>query len=124
MKLSFDLTGLEGCRLDKVGLAVYWAMDDKSPNWKPDRTCYSVFSRHTRQRMRWRVQAALDRWRKANGGTFPADVVIAVRLGDEIFNATSFLNGPAVSFPLWDYSASARDAFAKATPEGVTYPRT
>ena len=124
VKLSFDLTGLEGCRLDKVGLAVYWAMDDKSPDWKPDRTCYSVFSRHTRQRMRWRVRAALDRWRKANGGTFPADVVIAVRLGDEIFNATSFLNGPAVSFPLWDYSASARDAFAKATPEGVTYPRT
>ena len=124
VRISFDLTGLEGCRLDKVGLAVYWAMDDKSPDWKPDRTCYSVFSRHTRQRMRWRVRAALDRWRKANGGTFPADVVIAVRLGDEIFNATSFLNGPAVSFPLWDYSASARDAFAKATPEGVTYPRT
>ena len=93
VKLSFDLTGLEGCCLDKVGLAVYWAMDDKSPDWKPDRTCYSVFSRHTRQRMRWRVRAALDRWRKANGGTFPADVVIAVRLGDEIFNATSLSGG-------------------------------
>ena len=32
VKLSFDLTGLEGCRLDKAGRAVYWATDHKSPH--------------------------------------------------------------------------------------------
>lgn len=123
-RVSFDLSGCAGCRLDKVGLAVYWAMDDKSPGWLPDRTCYSVFSPVTRERMRRLVRTRLDVWTRANGGTFPADTLVGMRLGDEIFNATGWVSAPCVSFPLWDYSASALAAFKAASPEGITHPRT
>ena len=123
-KLSFDLTGCEGCLLDKVGIAVYWQMDDKDPAWKPGRTCYSVFSPITRERMRENVKRALATWAEANGGKFPADVVVGLRLGDEIFNATGWLNCPAASFPLWDFSDSAIAAFRAASPKGVEPPRT
>ena len=124
VKLSFDLTGLDSCRLDKVGIAVYWKFDDSDPKWRSERASYSVFSPITRERMRTRVRSQLAKWTRANGGTFPTDVVVAVRLGDEIFNATGWLGCPAASLPLWDYSASALAAFAKTTPAGVTYPRT
>ena len=124
VKLSFDLTGCEGCRLDKVGIAVYWHMDDKDPKWRPERTCYSVFSPITRERMRESVRNTLSAWTEANGGKFPSDVVVGLRLGDEIFNATGWVNCPAASFPLWDYSASAIAAFRAASPSGVEPPRT
>ena len=124
VKLSFDLTGCEGCRLDKVGIAVYWHMDDKDPKWRPERTCYSVFSPITRERMRESVRSTLSAWTEANGGKFPSDVVVGLRLGDEIFNATGWVNCPAASFPLWDYSASAIAAFRAASPRGVEPPRT
>ena len=124
VKLSFDLTGCDGCMLDKVGLAVYWHMDAKDPKWKPERTCFSVFSPITRERMRENVREALAPWAEANGGKFPDDVVVGLRIGDEIFNATGWLNCPAASFPLWDYSDSAIAAFRAALPEGVEHPRT
>ena len=124
VKLSFDLTGCDGCMLDKVGLAVYWHMDAKVPKWKPERTCYSVFSPITRERMRENVRGALAPWAEANGGKFPDDVVVGLRIGDEIFNATGWLNCPAASFPLWDYSDSAIAAFRAASPKGVEHPRT
>lgn len=123
-RLTFDLSDCAGCRLDKVGLAVYWAMDDKDPKWRPDRTCFSVYSPLTRARMRAHVRESMEVWTRANGGTFPDDVVVAVRLGDEIFNATGWASHPMVSFPLWDYSASAQAAFKAASPEGVVCPRT
>ena len=124
VKLSFDLTGCAGCRLDKVGIAVYWRMDDKSPEWRPDRTCYSVFSPVTRERMRDNVRGVLGIWARANGGSFPSDTVVGLRLGDEIFNATGWLDCPAASFPLWDFSDSAVAAFRAASPAGVEAPRT
>ena len=124
VKLSFDLSECSGCRLDKVGIAVYWKMDDKDPGWKSERTCFSVFSRYTRERMRENVRSVLGKWAKANGGKFPSDVVVGLRLGDEIFNATGWLDCPAASFPLWDFSDSALAAFRAASPEGIEYPRT
>lgn len=72
----------------------------------------------------WRVRDTLSVWTKANGGKFPSDVIVGLRLGDEIFNATGWLNCPAASFPLWDYSASAVAAFRAASPKGVEPPRT
>lgn len=124
VKLSFDLSDCKGCLLDKVGIVVYWQMDDKNPEWKPDRTCYSVFSPITRERMRENVRNLLATWTRANGGKFPDDAVVGLRLGDEIFNATGWLDCPAASFPLWDYSASALAAFRAASPKGVEPPRT
>ena len=124
VKLSFDLTGLETCRLDKVGIAVYWRFDDSDPKWQADRASYSVASPVTRKRMRERIRARLEAWSRANGGAFPSDVLAGVRLGDEYFNPTSWLDCPAASYPLWDYSESALADFERTTPEGVTYPRT
>ncbi len=124
VKISFDLTGCEGCLLDKVGIAVYWHMDAKDPKWRPDRTCYSVFSPITRLREREGVREALAPWTRANGGAFPSDVVVGLRMGDEIFNATGWVSSPMVRFPLWDYSDSALAAFRSATPDGVEHPRT
>jgi hypothetical protein len=83
-----------------------------------------VYSPLTRARMRAHVRESMEVWTRANGGTFPDDVVVAVRLGDEIFNATGWASHPMVSFPLWDYSASAQAAFKAASPEGVVCPRT
>ena len=99
-------------------------MDAKDPKWKPERTCYSVFSPITREHMRENVRRALAPWAEANGGKFPDDVVVGLRIGDEIFNATGWLNCPAASFPLWDYSDSAIAAFRAASPKGVEHPRT
>ena len=124
VKLSFDLTGCKGCCLDKVGIAVYWQMDDKDPAWRPERTCYSVFSPITRERMRENVKNALAPWKRANGGKFPDDVVVGIRFGDEIFNATGWANCPAASFPIWGFSTSAIAAFRAASPKGVEPPRT
>jgi hypothetical protein len=67
----------------------------------------------------------LSLWTAANGGSFPADVLIAVRAGDELFNVTGGgIDSPATSFPLWDYSVPAIAAFRKEIGDGFDYPRT
>ena len=48
VELEFDLTGLEKCRLDKVGIAVYWRMENENPAFNPMRGCYSLFAASTR----------------------------------------------------------------------------
>ena len=124
VELEFDLTGLERCRLDKVGIAVYWWMDTENPKFNPMRGCYSLFAASTRAAMKAFAEDAVGRWTKANGGTFPSDVVIAARVGDEVFNHTGWMNSEAVSLPLWGYSESALRVYGKVFGNGEAYPRT
>jgi hypothetical protein len=66
----------------------------------------------------------MESWTQANGGTFPSDVVQAARYGDEMFYRTGHCDtGPAVSYPLWDYSQAGIAEFQKRFP-GAEYPRT
>lgn len=124
VKLSFDLTGLKGCRLDKVGIAVYWRMATEGLEFNSMRGAYSMFAPTTRERERDFAREEIALWEKANGGTFPADVVIAARLGDESF----YINGWSgdnrqVNFPIWDCAPSALCAFQERCP-GLAFPRT
>lgn len=125
VQLDFDLTGCESCLLDKVGIAVYWHMDVSSPAFKPQRGCYSVFSGRVRGKQAQTAKDVIAAWKKADGGKFPSDVVIAARIGDEVFNHTGMLdqNG-VVSLPIWGFSESGRTAIEKAMKPGETYPRT
>lgn len=124
VELEFDLTGLEGCRLDKVGIAVYWRMDVGNPAFNPRRGCYSLFAASTRAALRQFAADEIVKWTEANGGEFPSDVVIAARLGDEVFNHTGWLNDKSVSLPLWGFSESALKVYGKAYAADETYPRT
>ena len=125
VQLDFDLSGCENCLLDKVGIAVYWHMDVSSPAFKPQRGCYSVFSGRVRGKQAQTAKDVIAAWKKADGGRFPSDVVIAARIGDEVFNHTGMLdqNG-VVSLPIWGFSESGRAAIEKAMKSGETYPRT
>ena len=124
VELEFDLTGLEKCRLDKVGIAVYWRMENENPAFNPMRGCYSLFAESTRAAMKRFAETEVERWKAANGGEFPSDVIIAARLGDEVFNHTGWLNSEAVSLPLWGFSDSALKVWSTVFTDGETYPRT
>lgn len=125
VQLDFDLTGCEGCLLDKIGIAVYWHMDVFSFDFKPHRGCYSVFSGRVRGKQSQNAKDVIKAWEKANGGRFPSDVVIAARIGDEVFNHTGMLDqGGVVSLPLWGFSESGREVIERAMKSGETYPRT
>jgi hypothetical protein len=69
------------------------------------------------------VKRTVAVWTEANDGAFPADAVPLARYGDECFYVTGHLNGPAASYPLWDFSAPTVDAF-RAHAGAVEYPRT
>jgi len=125
VQLDFDLTGCENCLLDRVGVAVYWHMDVFDEAFKPSRGCYSVFSARVRGKEAQNAKDVIESWKKANGGTFPSDVIIAARLGDEVFNHTGMLDaGGVTSLPLWGFSESGRTAIEQAMKPGETYPRT
>lgn len=124
VRLRFDLTPYAGARLDKVGIAVYWSSDPDSSAWRSGRGQMSVFSPATRAAAAHTVSFRLRRWCDANGGTFPSDVLVALRFGDECFNVTGWLDSPAASYPLFDYGPSARAAFAHLAPAGLEMPRT
>jgi len=68
------------------------------------------------------VRAAVAQSTEANGGTFPSDLVIACRIGDECFHVTGHLDSAACCYPIWDYSASGVAAFRKRNPQDA-YPR-
>ena len=121
--LQFDLTGLVGARLDAVGVAVYWPYDGSRQYWMFGGRVVSALAPSTRQAMAALTRKALEPWRAANGGAFPIDTVLAARFGDECFYTTSHLNGPAVNYPLWDYSAPAIERF-HAQAGAIEYPRT
>lgn len=124
-KISFDLTGLDKAILDKVGVAVYWPFhgSDKWYIFGNGTVCTAAES--TLEAARRDTQNQLKIWTEANGGTFPIDVVIASRIGDECFYLTGHLYEPnkTVNFPLWDYSQPAIDVYRKNAGEN-DYPRT
>ena len=122
-RLTFDLSGLGRAMLDSVGIAVYWAYGGSRQYWMFARGNVSAWAPSTRQALRGRVRKALAPWAEANGGRFPADVVLAARYGDECFHITGHLNGPACSYPLWDYSEPSVAAFRRHAGD-VAYPRT
>jgi hypothetical protein len=123
-RLSFDLTGLENAMLDHVGLAVYWSCGDQNTYWMFGHGNVSACAETTRETLRRETRARLAVWSEANGGTFPLDVVLAARYGDECFYITSHLNSPAVNLPLRDYSAPSLSAFAARAGDATAHPRT
>ena len=124
VRIRFDLTPYKDALLDKVGLAVYWASDTEGKEWKRGRGQMSVFSPHTRASAVHDISFRLERWAEANGGTFPADVICAIRSGDECYNVTGWRDCPAASYPLYGYSESGLAAFRKSVPAGLEPPRT
>ncbi|MFC1717696.1 hypothetical protein ACFL6S_28805 [Candidatus Poribacteria bacterium] len=122
-RLTFDLSGLGDALLDHVGLAVYWEYAGTDQYWMFGRGNVSAWAASTQAALRIEAQKALNPWIEANDGTFPHDVVLAVRYGDECFYVTSHLNGLAVNYPLWEYSQSSIDAFYNHAGH-VEYPRT
>ncbi|HRU71600.1 MAG TPA: hypothetical protein P5111_11015 [Kiritimatiellia bacterium] len=125
VQVDFDLTGCDDCLLDKVGIAVYWHMDVFDFEFKPERGCYSVFSKRIRGKQAQNAKDLIEAWAEAAGGTFPSDVIIAARIGDEVFNHTGMLDTHGVvSLPLWGFSEPGRIAIEQAMKPGETYPRT
>jgi hypothetical protein len=124
-RISFDLTGLDNAVLDKIGVAVYWPFHG-SDNWYVfGHGTVSMAAESTHEAARRDAQNQLKIWTDANGGTFPIDVVIATRIGDEHFYITSHLYEPnkTVNFPLWDYSEPALKVY-RENAGGLEYPRT
>ena len=125
VKVSFDLTGLDGAMLDKVGLAVYWELPSTpEAYWRLRDGQLSAAAPSTRRAVRADVRRRFGMWAEVNGGTFPSNDVVAVRFGDECFNETTFLGAPYVSYPLYDYSRWGVDAFRSLAGADIEYPRT
>ena len=125
-QISFDLTGLDMALLNQVGIAVYWPYHGTKKYWLFGRGNVSAAAPGTHQALQKVVQKELSKWMEANNGTFPLDVVAAVRYGDECFYITghSQTNGSeAVNYPLWDFSAPTVQAFQKHAGK-AEYPRT
>ena len=122
-QLSFDLTGLDGALLDKVGLAVYWGYAGSKRYWMFGGGESCALADGTRQALRFQVRKTLAPWAEANGGKFPIDVVIAMRYGDECWHVAGHLNGPAVNYPMWDFCPLAVENFQKRSG-GLEHPRT
>ncbi|MCU1234486.1 MAG: hypothetical protein JWP63_2453 [Candidatus Solibacter sp.] len=124
-RVKFDLTGLGGAMLDKVGVAVYWPYHGTNKYWIFSRGDVSAAAESTRAALRVDVDKRLNMWREANGGSFPIDTVIAARWGDECFYITSQIHtrSAAVNYPLWEYSQPEIDAFHKHAG-AMEYPRT
>ena len=113
-EIGFDLTGLEDALLDKVGIAVYWENGGNA----------SVFAESTAVAWERYIENRVKYWRDVGGGTFPRDVIKAMRVGDETFNWTARLDSPAESMPFWDFSAPAVAAYERRTGGRWNYPRT
>jgi hypothetical protein len=125
-QLSFDLTGLDGALLDQIGIAIYWRYRGTKKYWIFGRGNVSSSASSTKTALQTMVQKELAKWTVANQGTFPSDVVVAARYGDECFYITghSQTNGSAaVSYPLWEYSEPTIDSFRQIAGQ-IEYPRT
>ena len=122
-RLSFDLTGLDGAMLDRVGVAVYWPYKGSTQYWMFGRGSVSAWADSTREALRVHVQKTLKAWVEANGGTFPLDAVLAARFGDECFYITGHVGAPVVNYPLWEYSEPSVKAFLAHAGQ-IEYPRT
>ncbi|HWR51828.1 MAG TPA: hypothetical protein VN428_12015 [Bryobacteraceae bacterium] len=124
-ELTFDLSGLDGAQLAHVGIAVYWPFLGSNQYWVFGKGTLSASAASTRDGLRFQVRKLLGMWKEANGGSFPSDVVRAMRYGDESFYLTghTHLNSSAVSYPLWDYSETGLAAFRSAAGK-IEHPRT
>jgi len=125
-RISFDLTGLDNALLDQVGIAIYWPYNGYPKYWMFGRGTVSAAAESTREALRVAVRKELNKWKEANGGSFPSDVVLAARFGDECFYTTGHTQvkvSAAVNYPLWDYSEPSIQAFRKHAGE-IEYPRT
>ena len=109
--LSFQLTGEEG-DLQNTMIAVYWKTGSDSPS-----------AEATRQAKTLAIRKSLDDLIRENGGTFPHDVVCAMRYEDEGFLHTGFAHSPMCSIPLYDYSKSGIRGF-QALNAADDFPRT
>ncbi len=125
-RLRFDLTGLGDALLDYVGVAVYWTFPGYEGTWYIFNAApVSVFDPVTLEAARRAVQDDVALWTEANGGTFPNDVVVTARSGDEHFYLTGHLrlDTPSVNYPLWDYSEPSLAAFREKSGH-PDFPRT
>ena len=125
-EITFDLTGLDKALLDHVGVAVYWPYHGTNKYWIFSRGNVSATAESTKQALQKGVQKELNKWKEANNGTFPLDVVAAARIGDECFYISGHSHSAgatAVSYPLWEYSEPMIQAFHQHAGE-IEYPRT
>jgi hypothetical protein len=125
-EISFDLSGLDKALLDQVGVAVYWPYHGTNKYWIFSRGNVSASAESTRLALQKGVQKELNKWKEANNGTFPLDVVVAARIGDECFYITGHSQAKgaaAVGYPLWEYSKPTIEAFHKKAGK-TEYPRT
>jgi hypothetical protein len=124
-KINFDLTGLDKALLNKIGIAVYWPFHGSDKWYVFGHGTVCQVAESTLEAARRDAQNQLKIWTEANGGTFPIDVVIATRIGDEHFYISSHIYEPnkTVNFPLWDYSEPALNVYRKNSG-GIEYPRT
>ena len=125
-QISFDLTGLGGALLDQVGVAIYWKYTGFPRHWMFGRGTVSAAAGSTQQAMRVAVRNEINKWKEANGGNFPSDVIPATRFGDECFYTTGHSEAKgaiAVNYPLWDYSEPSIQAFRRHAGN-MEYPRT
>lgn len=124
-QVEFDLSGCESAMLDRVGIAVYWQMLPPPKGYSNYRDgMVAPAAPSTKEATHRDTLRRIAMWAEANGGKFPSELLAGVRFGDESFLATCHLNGPAVNYPLWDFSAYGIAAFRKLAGEGVEYPRT
>ena len=124
-KVSFDLTGLDEALLNKIGIAVYWPFHGSEQWYVFGHGTLSQAASTTLEAARQDTRNKLKIWTDANGGTFPIDVIIATRIGDEHFYISSHLYEPnkTVNFPLWDYSSPALETY-KSNAGAIDFPRT
>ena len=125
-RISFDLTGLDNALLDQVGIAIYWPYNGYPKYWMFGHGTVSAAAESTREALKVAVRKELNKWKEANGGSFPTDVVLAARFGDECFYTTGHSQvkiSAAVNYPLWDYSEPSIQAFRKHAGD-IEYPRT
>ena len=126
-QLQFDLTPYADVLLDKIGIAVYWEYLGYEGTWYMfSRAPVSVCHENTEISIRHDVGKKIDFWTEANGGEFPEETLFAGRWGDENFYLTGHLNNynSVVNYPVWDYSHSFLNEFAKNAGNRITYPRT
>jgi hypothetical protein len=110
VNVKFQLNGSEG-DISRVMIAVYWQVSRVSPA-----------AESTKKAAALALANEMKAWALANGGTFPHDIIKAIRWGDETFLWTGFIHSPVCSIPLYDYSASGVASF-RAFNQQDEYPR-
>jgi hypothetical protein len=87
VNVKFQLNDSEG-DIGQVMIAVYWQVSRVSPA-----------AESTKKAAALALAKEMKAWAQANGGTFPHDIVTALRWGDETFLWTGFIHSPVCSIP-------------------------